>query len=74
MCILTRLWEDLGRPPGSRPEATLVPNRGQVCGLSHACQLWQEVVRPGLREAVITSLMKEEQKEEERIRRAFVKN
>ena len=74
MCILTRLWEDSGRPPGSRPEATLVPSRGQVCGHLLACQLWREVVWPGLREAVITSLMKEEQKEEERIRRAFVKN
>ena len=74
MCILTRLWEGLGRPPGSRPEATLAPSRGQVCGHSHACQFCQEVVWLGLREAVITSLMKEEQKEEQRMRRAFEKS
>ena len=74
MCILTRLWEGLGRPPGSRPEATLAPGRGQVCGHSHACQFCQEVVWLGLRETVITSLMKEEQKEEQRMRRAFEKS
>lgn len=80
VCLLvavctTGCKDDLGRPPVSRPEATLVPSRGQVCGSLQTHQLRQEVVRLGPRKAAtLTSLIKEREKGEERMGRTFRKS